>query len=249
VILKRKEIIAIMDTTENPIIEFVNVSKQNGLGRSAIYPLHNVSFRVEKGEFCIIEGKTGAGMTTLIDLLTGTDKVTDGKIFFNGQELSAMNKKQIGMYQRNDVGFIFKFYTLVPLLTVKENIEIASHLRNGILSCRDIIEMVGLGDKAKMTVSELTVEEEQRLVIARALAKNAKLILCDDPMSLLDYETGKEILKLLYDICKKNNSTIIFVTENNALSPIADRVITIKSGEVLSEIVDNEPLSIDEIEW
>jgi putative ABC transport system ATP-binding protein len=153
------------------------------------------------------------------------------------------------MYQRNDVGFIFKFYTLVPLLTVKENIEIASHLRNGILSCRDIIEMVGLGDKAKMTVSELTVEEEQRLVIARALAKNAKLILCDDPMSLLDYETGKEILKLLYDICKKNNSTIIFVTENNALSPIADRVITIKSGEVLSEIVDNEPLSIDEIEW
>lgn len=238
-----------MDTTENPIIEFVNVSKQNGLGRSAIYPLHNVSFRVEKGEFCIIEGKTGAGMTTLIDLLTGTDKATDGKIFFNGQELSAMNKKQIGMYQRNDVGFIFKSYTLVPLLTVKENIEIASHLRNGILSCRDIIEMVGLGDKAKMTVSELTVEEEQRLVIARALAKNAKLILCDDPMSLLDYETGKEILKLLYDICKKNNSTIIFVTENNALSPIADRVITIKSGEVLSEIVDNEPLSIDEIEW
>jgi putative ABC transport system ATP-binding protein len=109
--------------------------------------------------------------------------------------------------------------------------------------------MVGLGDKAKTTVSELTVEEEQRLVIARALAKNAKLILCDDPMSLLDYETGKEILKLLYDICKKNNSTIIFVTENNALSPIADRVITIKSGEVLSEIVDNEPLSIDEIEW
>jgi putative ABC transport system ATP-binding protein len=238
-----------MDTTENPIIEFVNVSKQNGLGKSAIYSLHNVSFRVEKGEFCIIDGKTGAGMTTLIDLLTGTDKATDGKIFFNGQELSAMNKKQIGMYQRNDVGFIFKSYTLVPLLTVKENIEIASHLRNGILSCRDIIEMVGLGDKAKMTVSELTVEEEQRLVIARALAKNAKLILCDDPMSLLDYETGKEILKLLYDICKKNNSTIIFVTENNALSPIADRVITIKSGEVLSEIVDNEPLSIDEIEW
>lgn len=229
-------------------ITFKNV-KKDYVGQITVTALHDVSFDVEKGEICVIVGESGAGKTTLINILGGMDTLTEGQITVDGREVSAMTKKQLAEYRRKDVGFVFQFYNLIPNLTALENVEIAAQLSKTAMKSDEALKKVGLEERKKNFPSQLSGGEQQRVAIARAIAKNPKLLLCDEPTGALDYNTGKAILKLLQDTCRETGMTVIIITHNKALTDMADRVIRIKSGTVLSVETNDHPVPVENIEW
>ncbi|MBQ8164317.1 MAG: ABC transporter ATP-binding protein [Clostridia bacterium] len=230
-------------------IEFDKVTKSYGSGNTKIDALSEVSFHVDKGDFCVLLGSSGAGKTTLLNMLGGMDTITSGQIRFDSRDISALRKKELIEYRRHDVGFVFQFYNLIPNLTALENIEIAAQLCKDPIPAADALAMVGLSDRANNFPAQLSGGEQQRISIARALAKNPRLLLCDEPTGALDYVTGKAVLKLLYDLSKKHNTTVIIITHNQAIAPMADRIIRIKSGKILSNKVNSHIVPIDKIEW
>ena len=230
-------------------VEFENVSKIYEMGQVQINALHDASFSIEKGELVVIVGPSGAGKTTLLNILGGMDSLTSGKVFLDGQEVSALSKKQLTQYRRLDVGFVFQFYNLVGNLTALENVELANQICKNPLDARQILTDVGLAERMKNFPSQLSGGEQQRVAIARALAKNPKLLLCDEPTGALDYQTGKAILKLLQDTGRKTGMTVIIITHNSALTAMADRVIRVKNGTVVSQEVNEQPRLVSEIEW
>ena len=230
-------------------VEFQNVGKTYKMGEVEIKALHDASFQVEKGELVVIVGPSGAGKTTLLNILGGMDTLTTGSVFLDGQEVSAMNRKQLTQYRRFDVGFVFQFYNLIGNLTALENVELANQICKDPLDAAQVLKEVGLEERMKNFPSQLSGGEQQRVAIARALAKNPKLLLCDEPTGALDYNTGKAILKLLQDTCRERGMTVILITHNSAIAPMADRVIHIKNGRV-EKIIENEhPVSVETIEW
>lgn len=230
-------------------IEFNNVIKTYGSGDARINALDNVSFSVDKGEFCVLLGSSGAGKTTLLNMLGGMDTISSGKIFLDGKEVSAFGKKELTEYRRHNVGFVFQFYNLIPNLTALENVEIASQLCKTPIDPSLALKMVGLSERANNFPAQLSGGEQQRVAIARALAKNPDLLLCDEPTGALDYITGKAVLKLLYQLSKDKKTTVIIITHNQAIAPMADRIIRIKSGKIISNELNKEIIPIDEIEW
>ncbi|HIT99756.1 MAG: ABC transporter ATP-binding protein [Anaerovoracaceae bacterium] len=230
-------------------VDFVNVGKVYKTGDIEVRALNDVTFSIEKGEICVVVGQSGAGKTTLLNILGGMDTLTEGKVFLDGKDISALNEKQLASYRRYDIGFVFQFYNLIPNLTAVENVEIASQLSKDPLDSYLVIEEVGLKDRAVNFPAQLSGGEQQRVAIARALAKNPKLLLCDEPTGALDYETGKAILKLLQDTCRKSGMTIVIITHNSALTAMADRVVKIKNGTIDSVTVNESPVSIEDIEW
>ena len=230
-------------------VEFQNVGKTYRMGEVAINALHDASFTVEKGELVVIVGPSGAGKTTLLNILGGMDTLSEGKVYLDGREISALNRKELTTYRRHDVGFVFQFYNLVGNLTALENVELANQICKDPLDAEEIMKEVGLGGRMKNFPSQLSGGEQQRVAIARALAKNPKLLLCDEPTGALDYQTGKTILKLLQDTGRKTGMTVIIITHNAALTAMADRVIRVKNGTVESETINDNPQNISEIEW
>ena len=210
---------------------------------------HDTSFEVEKGELVVIVGPSGAGKTTLLNILGGMDVLTTGKVMLDGREISALTKKQLTEYRRHDVGFVFQFYNLIGNLTALENVELANQICQDPLDAEEVLEEVGLGQRMKNFPSQLSGGEQQRVAIARALAKNPKLLLCDEPTGALDYQTGKAILRLLQDTGRKTGMTVIIITHNGALTSMADRVIRVKNGTVVSTTLNEHPQDISEIEW
>lgn len=230
-------------------VEFKNVTKNYKMGELTICASDKVSFEIEKGEFVVIIGSSGAGKTTVLNMLGGMDTVSDGKIIVDGQEISKFSNRQLATYRRYDIGFVFQFYNLVNNLTAKENVELASQISKDALNSVEALKMVGLEERIDNFPSQLSGGEQQRVSIARALAKKPKLLLCDEPTGALDYNTGKTILKLLQDSCRKNGMTVVVITHNSAISPIADRVITMKNSKVSSVKLNPNPVDIDTIEW
>ena len=230
-------------------VEFHDVGKTYKMGEVEINALHDTSFEVEKGELVVIVGPSGAGKTTLLNILGGMDTLSTGKVYLDGQEISALNRKQLTNYRRHDVGFVFQFYNLIGNLTALENVELANQICKNPLRAEEVLENVGLRERMKNFPSQLSGGEQQRVAIARALAKNPKLLLCDEPTGALDYQTGKAILQLLQDTGRKTGMTVIIITHNSDLTAIADRVIRVHSGTVASVTVNEHPLDISEIEW
>ena len=230
-------------------IECRNVTKIYRMGEVEIRACDGISFEIEKGQFAVIVGPSGAGKTTVLNILGGMDALTDGTVFVDGNETSAYNHKQRIGYRREDVGFVFQFYNLMQNLTAKENVELANQICRDPLDPELVLREVGLGERINNFPAQLSGGEQQRVAIARALAKNPKLLLCDEPTGALDYVTGKSILRLLQDTCRSKGMTVIIITHNTALTDMADRVIHIKNGRV-DEMEDNaHPMSIDDIEW
>ena len=230
-------------------VEFRNVEKVYEMGEVRIKALHSTSFSVEKGELVVIVGPSGAGKTTLLNILGGMDTLTSGKVLLDGEEISKLNRKQLTNYRRLDVGFVFQFYNLIGNLTALENVELANQICKDPLDAVKILKDVGLEERMRNFPSQLSGGEQQRVAIARALAKNPKLLLCDEPTGALDYQTGKAILKLLQDTGRKTGMTVIIITHNSALTAMADRVIRVKNGTVVSEVLNENPQSVSEIEW
>ena len=230
-------------------VEFQNVGKTYHMGEVDINALHDASFEIEKGELVVIVGPSGAGKTTLLNILGGMDTLSTGKVMLDGEEISAMNKKQLTEYRRHDVGFVFQFYNLIGNLTALENVELANQICKDPLDAAQILKDVGLEARAKNFPSQLSGGEQQRVAIARALAKNPKLLLCDEPTGALDYQTGKAILQLLQDTGRKTGMTVIIITHNGALTAMADRVIKVRSGTVSSMKINEHPKDIAAIEW
>ncbi|MCI6488572.1 MAG: ABC transporter ATP-binding protein [Candidatus Limivicinus sp.] len=230
-------------------ISFEKVKKDYQAGEVTVTALHDVSFAIEKGEICVIVGESGAGKTTLLNILGGMDSLTEGRVTVDGAELSSFGKKELTAYRRNDVGFVFQFYNLIPNLTALENVEIAAQLKKDSLDPALVLEQVGLKDRMGNFPAQLSGGEQQRVAIARALAKNPKLLLCDEPTGALDYNTGKAILKLLQDTSRSTGMTVIIITHNKALCAMADRVIRVKSGTIRSVQKNEEIIPVEEIEW
>lgn len=230
-------------------IKFENVTKSYGAGSAQINALAGVSFEIERGEFCVLLGTSGAGKTTLLNMLGGMDSITSGRIEFDGRDISNLKKRELIDYRRHDVGFVFQFYNLIPNLTALENVEIAAQLCKNPIPARDALDMVGLSERANNFPAQLSGGEQQRVAIARALAKNPRLLLCDEPTGALDYATGKSVLKLLYELSRERDTTVIVITHNQAIAPMADRLIRIKSGEIQSNEINECVMPIDEIEW
>lgn len=230
-------------------IEFKNVIKEYTMGEVKIKALNNTNFKIEKGELVVIVGPSGAGKTTALNILGGMDTTTSGKVIVDHKEITSLNNKQLIEYRRNDIGFVFQFYNLVQNLTAKENVELATQICSDALNINEILDKVGLTNRKDNFPSQLSGGEQQRVAIARAIAKNPKLLLCDEPTGALDYKTGKSILKLLQNMSKKEKMTVIIITHNGAIAPMADKVIHFKNGTA-EEIVENKnPISIDDIEW
>ncbi len=230
-------------------VEFRNVRKVYRMGEIRIEALHDVDFTIEKGEICVIVGPSGAGKTTLLNILGGMDRLTSGQVLLDGAEVSAFSKRELASYRRYDVGFVFQFYNLIQNLTAIENVELATQICREPLDPMDVMEQVGLRDRALNFPSQLSGGEQQRVAIARALAKNPKLLLCDEPTGALDYMTGKQILKLLQDTARRTGMTVIIITHNSALTAMADRVIRIRSGTVAEQYVNGNVVPVEQIEW
>ena len=231
-------------------VEFKNVCKRYRMGEVTITASDNVSFEIEKGEFAVIVGESGAGKTTVLNMLGGMDTCDEGEIIVDGAEVSAMDRRALTTYRRFDIGFVFQFYNLVPNLTAKENVELAVEINKSAADDpTKVLEEVGLGDRLDNFPAQLSGGEQQRVSIARAIAKHPKLLLCDEPTGALDYATGKTILKLLQDKCRNDGITVILITHNQAITPMADRVIRIKNSSVASVVKNPEPTPVSEIEW
>ena len=230
-------------------IEFHNVGKTYGSGDLKVDALHDVSFTIDKGELVVIVGPSGAGKTTLLNILGGMDTLTSGKVILDGHEISGLSSKKLTGYRRQDVGFVFQFYNLIGNLTALENVQLANQICSDPLDATQILEDVGLGERMRNFPSQLSGGEQQRVAIARALAKNPKLLLCDEPTGALDHNTGKAILKLLQDTGRKTGMTVIIITHNSALTGMADKVIKVRSGTVVSVTKNENPQDISEIEW
>lgn len=232
-----------------PYIEFRNVVKEYNSGETSIRALDDASFEVEKGELAVILGSSGAGKTTALNILGGMDTATLGQVVVDGNEITNYNKKQLVGYRRTDIGFVFQFYNLVPNLTALENVELATQVCKDSLDALQTLDKVGLSNRKDNFPAQLSGGEQQRVSIARALAKNPKLLLCDEPTGALDYNTGKQILQLLQDTCRKENITVLLITHNSALAPMADRLIRFKSGKVIEMSCNSNPTPIANIEW
>ena len=230
-------------------VEFENVGKTYHMGEVEINALHDASFVIEKGELVVIVGPSGAGKTTLLNILGGMDTLTTGRVFLDGQEVSAMDRSELTYYRRMDVGFVFQFYNLIGNLNALENVELANQICKNPLPAAQVLKDVGLEARMKNFPSQLSGGEQQRVAIARALAKNPKLLLCDEPTGALDYQTGKAILKLLQDTGRRTGMTVVIITHNSALTAMADRIIRVKNGTVSSIEQNEHPLDIAEIEW
>lgn len=230
-------------------VEFKHVGKCYKTGEVEINALEDVNFSIEKGEFCVIVGASGAGKTTILNILGGMDTLTKGEVFLDDRLISGMNKRELTSYRRYDVGFVFQFYNLVGNLTALENVELASQICKNPLDAKEVLTQVGLQDRMKNFPAQLSGGEQQRVAIARALAKNPKLLLCDEPTGALDYQTGKAILKLLQDTCKNTGTTVVVITHNQALTAMADRVITVKSGGIKNVTLNDNPIDVDKLEW
>ncbi len=230
-------------------IEFDDVCKYYNMGENPIIAADHISFFVEKGEFCVIAGPSGAGKTTVLNMLGGMDTCDEGKIYLDGAQINSYTPRQLTTYRRHDVGFVFQFYNLVQNLTALENVELASEICRDPLDAEETLREVGLGDRLKNFPAQLSGGEQQRVAIARALAKNPKILLCDEPTGALDYNTGKAVLGLLQDTCRKTGRTVLVITHNSALTAMADRVIRIRSGKAISNEVNEHPTPVEEIEW
>lgn len=226
-----------------------NVKKIYQMGEVKIMAAAGINFEIKKGEFAVVVGPSGAGKTTVLNILGGMDTATEGSVLVDGKDIAKYSGKQLTAYRRDDIGFVFQFYNLIQNLTAEENVELALQICKDPMDAREVLEEVGLGDRLKNFPAQLSGGEQQRVSIARALAKNPKLLLCDEPTGALDYNTGKAILKLLQDTCRKKGMTVILITHNLAIAPMADRVIQIKNGKV-SKITENpNPVPIEQIEW
>ena len=232
-----------------PYIEFKNVNKIYEMGEIKIKALDNTNFQIEKGELVVIVGPSGAGKTTALNILGGMDTATSGKVIVDGKDVTNLKNKELIGYRRNDIGFVFQFYNLVQNLTARENVELATQICKKSLNPEEVLEKVGLKDRMNNFPSQLSGGEQQRVAIARAIAKNPKLLLCDEPTGALDYKTGKQILKLLQDTARKENMTVLIITHNGAISPMADKVIHFKNGTAEKIEVNEKPTPVEEIEW
>lgn len=233
----------------NNFVRFLNVKKTYRMGEVEIDAIAGVDFSINEGEFVVIVGASGAGKTTVLNMLGGMDTVTSGKIMVNNNEISNYKGKKLIKYRREEIGFVFQFYNLVQNLTALENVELASQISNNPKNSKKVLEQVGLEDRINNFPAQLSGGEQQRVAIARALAKNPKILLCDEPTGALDYLTGKSILKLLQDTCKEEKMTVIVITHNMAITPMADRIIKMKNGKVSEVSVNENPISVESIEW
>ena len=232
-----------------PFVLFDNVCKYYQMGETRIAASDHVSFEIEKGEFCVILGPLGAGKTTVLNMLGGMDTCDEGTILLDGEKVSSFDKKRLTTYRRYDVGFVFQFYNLVQNLTARENVELAAEICRDPLDPAETLRSVGLGERLNNFPAQLSGGEQQRVSIARALAKNPKLLLCDEPTGALDYRTGKQVLGLLQDTCRKTGRTVIVITHNTALTGMADRIIQVRSGRIVSNQVNEHPVPVEQIEW
>ena len=230
-------------------IEFKNVCKDYVMGEVKIHALSNANMEIEKGELVVIVGPSGAGKTTALNILGGMDNVTSGNVFVDGKDVAKLKNKELIKYRREDIGFVFQFYNLVQNLTALENVELATQICKKSLNPSEILDKVGLADRKNNFPSQLSGGEQQRVAIARAIAKNPKLLLCDEPTGALDYKTGKQILKLLQDTARKEKMTVIIITHNAAIAPMADKVIRFKNGTAESITINENQVPIEEIEW
>lgn len=234
-----------MDT----FVKLENITKIYHMGEVEIRAVDGIDFSIQKGEFVVIVGPSGAGKTTVLNILGGMDTASGGRITVDGQDITKYSERQLTGYRRDDIGFVFQFYNLIPNLTALENVEMALQICRNPLDARAVLKEVGLEERMDNFPAQLSGGEQQRVSIARALAKNPKLLLCDEPTGALDYNTGKAILKLLQEMCREKGMNVIVITHNSALAPMADRLIKIKNGKVSSMKVNENPISIDEIEW
>ena len=232
-----------------PYIEFKDVVKEYKMGEVSIKALNNTNFQIEKGELVVIVGPSGAGKTTALNILGGMDTATSGEVIIDNRNIAKFKNRQLTKFRREDIGFVFQFYNLVQNLTAIENVELATQICKKPLDPKEILVKVGLEERLKNFPSQLSGGEQQRVAIARAIAKNPKLLLCDEPTGALDYKTGKQILQLLQDTCRKEKMTVIIITHNAALTPMADRVIHFKNGTVSNIELNENPVPISEIEW
>lgn len=230
-------------------IEFKNVGKKYKMGEVTIDALANTNFQIEKGELVVIVGPSGAGKTTTLNILGGMDSATSGKVLVDGKDVTNLKGKDLIRYRREDIGFVFQFYNLVQNLTAKENVELATQICKNSLDPEEVLDKVGLSNRKNNFPSQLSGGEQQRVAIARAIAKNPKLLLCDEPTGALDYKTGKQILKLLQDTCKKEKMTVLIITHNTAIAPMADKVIYFKNGAAEKIEINQNPMPVENIEW
>ena len=238
-----------MGNLQNSYVKLDKVSKIYKMGEVEIRAVDNISFEISKGEFVVVVGPSGAGKTTVLNILGGMDTATEGDVYVDGSNIAEYNNRQLTAYRRDDIGFVFQFYNLVPNLTALENVELAMQICKNPLDAKKVLCEVGLEDRMGNFPAQLSGGEQQRVSIARALAKNPKLLLCDEPTGALDYQTGKAILKLLQDMCREKGMTGIVITHNSALTPMADRVIHIKNGTVSAMELNTDPTPVEEIEW
>lgn len=230
-------------------VEIKNEFKRYKMGETIIAANDGISFEIEQGEFAVIVGPSGAGKSTVLNILGGMDTADEGQILVDGTDIGKFNTKQLTQYRRDDVGFVFQFYNLVPNLTAIENVELASEISSKALDAKKVLEDVGLGHRLDNFPAQLSGGEQQRVAIARALAKQPKLLLCDEPTGALDYETGKQVLKILQDTCKETGTTVIVITHNKAIAPMANRMIEINNAKVRSVTINENPMSVADIEW
>lgn len=233
----------------NSFVTLHDVKKIYQMGEVKIAAADGISFGIEKGEFAVVVGPSGAGKTTVLNILGGMDTATSGEVWVDGIEITGYTNRQLTAYRRDDIGFVFQFYNLIPNLTAKENVELALQICKDPLDAKKVLEEVGLGERLDNFPAQLSGGEQQRVSIARALAKNPKLLLCDEPTGALDYNTGKSILKLLQDTCRRKGMTVVLITHNSAIAPMADKVIKVKNGKVASLVINENPIPVETIEW
>lgn len=234
---------------QDAYVKLVNVTKVYRMGEVEIHAVDGINFEIQRGEFVVIVGPSGAGKTTVLNILGGMDTASTGSVWVDGKDIAKYSQRQLTGYRRNDIGFVFQFYNLIPNLTALENVELALQICRNPLNAEVVLREVGLKHRMGNFPAQLSGGEQQRVSIARALAKNPKLLLCDEPTGALDYQTGKAILKLLQDMCREKGMTVVVITHNTAITPMADRVIKIKNGRVSSMEVNRHPVSVETIEW